>query len=698
PEPDVQEQAAQWAEHRTPEGKSYYHNSRTQQTTWDRPQALVDLDSDGTASEASKPALDSKEPAESQGTQDAATDAAPQADAGTGTKVRERPQAEASQPAAAKRPPPRPQDKSRPVSSTPVPGTPWCVVWTGDGRVFFFNPSSRTSVWERPAELKKRADVDKMVQNPPVQPEAKTQAGQMPQCLARGSRGDRGRREHECSRRVDEAEGPATEAQNGATDVRPEETTAVRVQGKESAMEAELRAAKERAAIPLDVRMQRFRDMLVEKEVSAFSTWEKELHKIVFDSRYLLLTSKERKQVFEKYVKERAEEERREKRNKMRERKDQFRLLLEAASLTSNKGKGPRGLRVGGGVRFQPLSRTPCRLKQDAQGSILGRGVQPSGQQSHPNQSEKWKKDFLELLKEQKQLDKHARWSDIKKTLGEDPRYRAVDSSSQREEWFKEYTAKLSGTHGHEGDDEGSREREKQERIEASLREREKEVQRTLSTHLRERDKEREQHKHDEAVQHFNALLTDLVRNPDASWREAKRTLRKDHRWDLVESLEREEREKLFNEHLEQLQRKKKDKYRDLLNETTSITLSSTWKEASKMIRDDPRYSKFSSSERKCEKEFKEYLKDKMAAAKSDFRELLKETKTITYRSKKQMEESEQHLLDIQKVLEKDKRYLVLGCIPDERRKLLTAYMEDLDRRGPPPPPTASEPTRRTNK
>ncbi|KAM7284219.1 hypothetical protein ISCGN_001316 [Ixodes scapularis] len=117
-----------------------------------------------------------------------------------------------------------------------------------------------------------------------------------------------------------------------------------------------------------------------------------------------------------------------------------------------------------------------------------------------------------------------------------------------------------------------------------------------------------------------------------------------------------------------------------------------------KMIRDDPRYSKFSSSERKCEKEFKEYLKDKMAAAKSDFRELLKETKTITYRSKKQMEESEQHLLDIQKVLEKDKRYLVLGCIPDERRKLLTAYMEDLDRRGPPPPPTASEPTRRTNK
>jgi hypothetical protein len=47
--------------------------------------------------------------------------------------------------------------------------------------------------------------------------------------------------------------------------------------------------------------------------------------------------------------------------------------------------------------------------------------------------------------------------------------------------------------------------------MEASMREREKEVQRTLATHLRDRDKEREQHKHDEAVQHFNALLADLV-------------------------------------------------------------------------------------------------------------------------------------------------------------------------------------------
>lgn len=67
--------------------------------------------------------------------------------------------------------------------------------------------------------------------------------------------------------------------------------------------------------------------------MSAFSTWEKELHKIVFDPRYLLLTSRERKLVFEQYVKERAEEERREKRNKMRQKREDFRALMESCNL-----------------------------------------------------------------------------------------------------------------------------------------------------------------------------------------------------------------------------------------------------------------------------------------------------------------------------------------------------------------------------
>lgn len=85
--------------------------------------------------------------------------------------------------------------KARPVATNPIPGTPWyashqtrndiiaslcdknkecfvlplvrCVVWTGDDRVFFYNPTTRLSMWDRPDELVGRADVDKHIQEPP---------------------------------------------------------------------------------------------------------------------------------------------------------------------------------------------------------------------------------------------------------------------------------------------------------------------------------------------------------------------------------------------------------------------------------------------------------------------------------------------------------------------------------------------------
>uniref|UniRef100_A0A914DIF8 WW domain-containing protein n=1 Tax=Acrobeloides nanus TaxID=290746 RepID=A0A914DIF8_9BILA len=55
--------------------------------------------------------------------------------------------------------------------STAVSGTPWHVVWIQDGnnfKLFFYNPSSKTSVWQRPSELYNRKDVDLLVMQPPV--------------------------------------------------------------------------------------------------------------------------------------------------------------------------------------------------------------------------------------------------------------------------------------------------------------------------------------------------------------------------------------------------------------------------------------------------------------------------------------------------------------------------------------------------
>ena len=56
---------------------------------------------------------------------------------------------------------------TRPVESTPVPGTPWSVVFTNDGRRFFFDATRRKSVWSTPEELENLPIVMKILENPP---------------------------------------------------------------------------------------------------------------------------------------------------------------------------------------------------------------------------------------------------------------------------------------------------------------------------------------------------------------------------------------------------------------------------------------------------------------------------------------------------------------------------------------------------
>ena len=74
-----------------------------------------------------------------------------------------------------------------------------------------------------------------------------------------------------CECRPDEnGETPAAAAAATSTEKRDESRQEVRQIdiGKEAAMEAEVKAARERAIIPLEIRMKQFRDMLCEKEVS----------------------------------------------------------------------------------------------------------------------------------------------------------------------------------------------------------------------------------------------------------------------------------------------------------------------------------------------------------------------------------------------------------------------------------------------
>uniref|UniRef100_A0A1A8MT34 Transcription elongation regulator 1-like n=1 Tax=Nothobranchius pienaari TaxID=704102 RepID=A0A1A8MT34_9TELE len=97
--------------------------------------------------------------------------------------------------------------------------------------------------------------------------------------------------------------------------------------------------------------------MMLERGVSAFSTWEKELHKMVFDPRYLLLTSDQRKQVFDQFVKSRLKDEYREKKSKKQKAREEFKLLLEEAKITSRSTFKEFCGRYRGDQRFHTVNR-----------------------------------------------------------------------------------------------------------------------------------------------------------------------------------------------------------------------------------------------------------------------------------------------------------------------------------------------------
>ncbi|KAM6056456.1 transcription elongation regulator 1 isoform 3-T3 [Chlamydotis macqueenii] len=648
---------SEWTEYKTADGKTYYYNNRTLESTWEKPQELKEKEK---MEEKIKEPI--KEPTEEPLPME--TEEEEPKEEPIKELIKEEPKEEemTEEEKAAQ--------KAKPVATTPIPGTPWCVVWTGDERVFFYNPTTRLSMWDRPDDLIGRADVDKIIQEPPHK-----------KGMEEGKKLIR--EEHESIEEANEDE-PIKIKKRKKDDNKDIDSE------KEAAMEAEIKAARERAIVPLEARMKQFKDMLLERGVSAFSTWEKELHKIVFDPRYLLLNPKERKQVFDQYVKTRAEEERKEKKNKIMQAKEDFKKMMEEAKINPRTTFSEFAAKHAKDSRFKAIEKMKDR---EALFNEFITAARKKEKEDSKTRGEKIKMDFFELLANH-HLDSQSRWSKVKDKVETDPRYKAVDSSSQREDLFKQYIEKIAKNL----DSEKEKELERQARIEASLREREREVQKARSEQTKEIDREREQHKREEAIQNFKALLSDMVRSSDVSWSDTRRTLRKDHRWESGSLLEREEKEKLFNEHIEALTKKKREHFRQLLDETSAITLTSTWKEVKKIIKEDPRCIKFSSSDRKKQREFEEYIRDKYITAKADFRTLLKETKFITYRSKKLIQESDQHLKDVEKILQNDKRYLVLDCVPEERRKLIVSYVDDLDRRGPPPPPTASEPTRRTTK
>lgn len=252
-----------------------------------------------------------------------------------------------------------------------------------------------------------------------------------------------------------------------------------------SAADAEQQASKERSIIPLEQRITSFKEMLREKDVSAFSTWEKELHKIVFDQRYLLLTSRERKQIFEKYVKDRAEEERKEKRTKLRQKATDFRALMESAGLHGKSSFSEFAQKYAKDDRLRAIEK--MRERESLFNEYIVE-VRKRAKEESVHRREQVRKDFIQMLKEHPHVDRHCRWPEVKKMVEGKGAYRAVEGGGEvREELFNEYCRLMK----EEKKSNRSRDKEK-EKGEKSSKDHSRRRKDSGGEKERERDKERD--------------------------------------------------------------------------------------------------------------------------------------------------------------------------------------------------------------
>merc|ERR1712110_722844 len=157
-------------------------------------------------------------------------------------------------------------------------------------------------------------------------------------------------------------------------------------QGKEAAIEAEVRAARERAMVPLETRMLQFRGLLEEKQVSAFSSWAKE-------------------------------------------RKENFVDLCKEVGVTSKSSWSEFSREQAKDERFKAIEKSRDR---EAHFNDYVSDLKKKEKDEKDEKRKAAKKGFKELLKETEGIDHHSHWSDFKKMISEDPRYLAVDKSNDR--------------------------------------------------------------------------------------------------------------------------------------------------------------------------------------------------------------------------------------------------------------------------
>ncbi|KAI8148200.1 hypothetical protein BJV82DRAFT_591222 [Fennellomyces sp. T-0311] len=323
---------------------------------------------------------------------------------------------------------PKPKKKK-----TVIPGTDWLFIETSDGHEFYFHKPTKKSVWELPDEIK---DAVEQMKKEEESKKRKLEEDEKADTDAKRTKHEEEQAATEMTEEdlmwqlegMDQEELIAMGLVPG-----PEEEQKEQAQPSAPAPEP-----SNEPRISDEERIELFTQMLSEKNIAPFSTWEMELPKLINDERYSLVQPhSKRKNLFNNYCRVLAQEH---KANKpaTKSPEDQFMSLLREEANVKMYWEDFRR-KVKNDPRFKAIRENKTRESM-FRDYLKQLRKQPSKKHSSKRDKEK---AYMDLLKETKDIHPNMRWRDAKVILEKDNRYHAIESKHLREDLFRDYLESL---------------------------------------------------------------------------------------------------------------------------------------------------------------------------------------------------------------------------------------------------------------
>ena len=234
----------EWKQQRAADGRLYFFNQRTGETSWHKPDALK--------------VWEEKQRSKGYQIKDVINN------------YKEKQVVETN-----------PNKAATPIAKEQVFGTPWVIVWTDDGKHFYFNPMTKQSNWSRPADLEENPRVEELLANPPhLQELAENELQTEETDIQEGD---------DISQEVDDSE--------YSDEPPPEEYDSDNPPPDEN---AEL--IEKLQELPLEERVEIFHELLSEHSFNKFSLYDDEIEKFKDDVRFKIMTDIENKRAFDDYM------------------------------------------------------------------------------------------------------------------------------------------------------------------------------------------------------------------------------------------------------------------------------------------------------------------------------------------------------------------------------------------------------------